>query len=247
MFTEKYSTFLMKYCDVICFALHSHAMAKSTHSHTHTYFLLWLFTNEILWRRIHWLLILVVHWTPLQLHHFQWMGWGECFLCCMQYNEFVCPFSQRSWMRTVFAIVSCHCSQFALHHRQFTAASRIHFPIIVLWEIFSIPLKTGNFWFSASSLTIFGHFKNGRIEAKWTIHIAKFNLHFIDVVYTPTNERTNETKRTGAHKHTTILQQVLQKCCVFHVLLRCSHSSLIWRRSIEFYTRLLRLKWWRWT
>lgn len=95
--------------------------------------------------------------------------------------------------------------------------------------------KTGNFRFSASSLTILAPLRVRRFEGKWTIHIAKFN-HF--------HKRKNcaitiEEFRIDRWKKIVAIVDVAKE-------MRVAHKYSESRRSNEFHTRAL-LKWRRWT
>lgn len=166
------------------------------------------------------------HLSPFPLYHFQHL----CVCLCAVYNiEFVLSLFKRSCMTTVsIQFVATH----SLHLRSFTSASHIYFPIIVL-RICSIPQKTGNFWFSASSLTDSAILRT--VELKPSEPYISPNLIIISSM-----KQTNDGGKKIRTQPAQLLQQVLQKCCVFHVLkMPLIDSSLIWHRSIEFYTRSL--------
>lgn len=73
--------------------------------------------------------------------------------------------------------------------------------------------KPVTFGFPHHRSPIFGHFRNGRIGAKWTVPIAKFNHHFIDATYKPSNQPTKEQqkRRTRPHNYfTTSIAKMLR-------------------------------------
>lgn len=168
----------------------------------HTLFVRTLFTNGILWSTIYWLL------------NFFLFFFGCCSLNLHYVSYWIClSLFRRSCMTTVLNTVCSHFNQSAssiarIHIRQLA----IYIFQLLFWEIFSIPVKTGNFWFSASSLTILR-----TVELKPSEPFLSPNLIIISSMRSlsqannqPTNEQQQHHQKKAPNYFTTNIAKMLR-------------------------------------